>query len=48
MVNTPQAFTGSRFRFDNEGFSPAAGLKRGQFDRSRNFGNVSHDVVTKK
>jgi hypothetical protein len=31
------------------GFSPAAGLKSGQFDRKRNFGNVvSSEVVTKK
>jgi hypothetical protein len=37
------------YKYMISGFSPAAGLKSGQFDRKRNFGNVvSSEVVTKK
>jgi hypothetical protein len=46
-MNTEKWNLKSRFRVS--GFSPAVGLKNGQFDRSGNFGNVvSYEVVTKK
>jgi hypothetical protein len=43
----PQRFKGSRFR--GSGFSPAAGLKSGKFNRKRNFGDeVSHKGLINK